>query len=81
VTLGVVDITNGPHAWTTLVEPEDIIIHENYSANNDFAVNDLALLRIRKTMLLGSRKKILKISMKIIFATHRNNSSPPPPLD
>lgn len=54
VTLGVVDISNGPHTWTTLVDDDDIIIHENYTSNSEFAANDVALLRIRKTMLLGS---------------------------
>lgn len=55
VTLGVVDISNGPHTWTTLVDDDDIIIHENYTSNSEFAANDVALLRIRKTMLLGSK--------------------------
>jgi len=30
-TLGVTDITNGPHKLSYLILPKDIIIHENYS--------------------------------------------------
>lgn len=53
MTLGVTDITNGPHKWSELVPPKDIIIHENYSTDGDTALNDVALLRIRKTVFYG----------------------------
>ncbi|KAG5668105.1 hypothetical protein PVAND_016059 [Polypedilum vanderplanki] len=61
VTLGVVDITNGPHQWSVIVPPKDIIIHENYSDDGETAWNDIALLRIRKTVFFN--EKILPIKL------------------
>ncbi|XP_070495417.1 collagenase-like [Chironomus tepperi] len=50
VTLGVTDITNGPHKWSELVSNDDIVIHENYTDDGNTAVNDLALIRVNKTI-------------------------------
>lgn len=55
VTLGVTDITNGPHKWSDLILNDDIIIHENYTDDGFTAVNDLALIKIRKTIFYSGK--------------------------
>ncbi|CAG9811731.1 unnamed protein product [Chironomus riparius] len=54
VTLGVTDITNGPNKWSELVLNDDIIIHENYTDDGSTAVNDVALIKVRKTIFYSA---------------------------
>lgn len=56
MTLGVTDITNGPHKWSELVANDDIFIHENYTDDGSTAANDVALIRIRKTIFYSGEE-------------------------
>jgi hypothetical protein len=66
VTLGVVDITRGPHQWSDLVPPNDMIIHENYSDDGETAWNDVALLRIRKIVFFNGEFDLVGFHMVIM---------------